>query len=171
MKIRQLTGSDAQIYRDLRLKALTTDPDSYISTFEKESKKSLSDFSWELRSSLKPSIEGYYGVFDKGELLAYLQISKTGLTKQEHIIFLYNLYVDSNYRRQKIGSLLVNYIIEQIKEKDKQIEQILLAYNGKNISAGKLYQSLGFKKFAIQKNTIKYKNQYDDTIEMVYQIK
>lgn len=171
MNIRQLTANDARAYRDLRLEALIQNPDAYLATFESESQKNISDFAWELRACLKAPIEGYYGVFDNDHLIAYLQISKTGLAKQNHIIFLYNLYVDHHYRRQKIGSSLVSYIIEQIREKDAQIEQIFLAHNGKNIGARNLYQSLGFKQFAIQKNTIKYKNEYDDTIEMVYKIK
>lgn len=171
MNIRLLDKKDAQSYRQLRLKALRTDPQVFLSTFAFESQKYLSTFEWELQGCIKIPVEGYYGYFDQEQLIAYLQLSKTGMPKQNHLIFLYNLYVDPEYRKQKIGYGFMSNIIGQIREKDPQIEQIRLTHIDKNQAAHQLYLSLGFKVEAIKKNVIKHNDDYADEVEMVLNLK
>ena len=167
MQIRLLDKKDAFIYRELRLQALRTDPQAFLSTFEFESQKYISTYEWEIQGSRKPPLEGYYGCFDSEKLIGYVQISKSGLPKQNHVMFLYNLYLDPTYRGKKIGHYFLSNIIDQIKKNDLSVEQIRLTHIDENLPAHKLYQDLGFVVEATKKNVIKFDTTYNDEIEMV----
>ena len=73
------------------------------------------------------------------------------------IIDLLNIIVKPEYRNQGIGSVLLNYIID-----NKQDKKIMLEVRSKNINAIKLYQKYDFKIINIRKNY--YKD--DDAIIM-----
>lgn len=169
ISIRLLNYQDAQIYKDLRLKALANNPESFLATFEAENNKPISAFSAELRYAVGEPIFGYYGVFAENELVGYAYLEKSYMDKQKHIAFFYNLYIDSAYRGQGLASKLFNYLLEKIKQQT-QIERIFLSCNKKNIPAFKLYQKLGFIQYGIKEKSIKWQNQYDDEIEMVREV-
>lgn len=57
--------------------------------------------------------------------------------------------VKEEYRNQKIGSKLIEHLIEIAKYKD--VDNITLEVNINNIYAIKLYEKYGFKKVAIRK--------------------
>jgi len=171
IQIRNLNRNDAAWYRQLRLKALRSDPDAFLSTYETEARKELSDFDWEIRSMAQAPIFGYLGYFDDDQLKAYLQISKTGLIKQNHICLIHNLYVDADFRKLGIGRKLLTEVINRIKTQTPEIEKILLSHNGKNQIGHEFYQSLGFTTIATKKNVIKYQGIYDDEVEMELNLK
>lgn len=170
MNTRLLTRNDAQQYKDLRLQALRVAPECFLATYQQEAKKNINDFGWELSSCLRSATEGYYGVFEDNQLIAYLQASKTGLQKQDHIIFLFNLYVSIDHRRKKIAHHLVQHIITQIIKNDLEVEIIRVSHVKSNHPAHQLYQNLGFATESIQKNMIKDNGKYDDQIDMVLNI-
>ena len=170
-QIRNLNRNDAQAYRQLRLKALRSDPDAFLSTFEVEVKKELSDFDWEIRSMAQAPIFGYWGFFADDQLLAYLQISKTGLVKQNHLCLIHNLYVDVDSRHLGIGKKLLTVVIDRIKKQTPEIEKVVLAHNGSNQIAHSFYEALGFITIASKKNVIKYQGIYDDEVEMELNLK
>jgi len=169
MQIRLLTSADAILYRALRLEALQTNPNSFISTFEAEKNKSKSSFESELVGVYNPPLFGYWGVFDGEFLIAYIQLFKSYLPKQAHIAFLYNLYVDPKYRRKKIATKLLNHLIKQLKNQT-QTERIFLSCNAKNKEALNFYRKSGFKRCGIKAKSIKHQGEYDDEIEMVLEL-
>lgn len=168
-EIRLLTHLDAQIYRDLRLKALASNPESFLATFESENNKPLPAFSSELRYALGQPIFGYYGIFSENNLVGYAYLEKSYLAKQQHIAFFYNLYIDPDYRHKGLARELFNHLLEKIK-RETQIERIFLSCNKKNSPALSLYQKLGFKEYAVKEKSIKWQDEYDDEIEMVMEI-
>jgi RimJ/RimL family protein N-acetyltransferase len=169
MTIRLLTGNDAIEYKELRLKALQNNPESYLSTFESEKQRSVEAFSSELRYTISSPIFGYYGIFLENKLIGYASLEKSYLAKQKHIAFFYNLYIDPKYRNQGLALKLFNFILDKIKQKT-QIERIFLSCNKKNTPAIKLYKKLGFKEYGFKEKSIKYQDEYDDEIEMVREV-
>jgi ribosomal protein S18 acetylase RimI-like enzyme len=168
-QIRLLSADDAVAYKELRLKALTTNPESFLATFEAENLKSLASFSAELRYSLSEPIFGYYGIFEDNHLVGYAFLEKSYLEKQQHVAFFYNLYIHPDYRGKKLASKLFEFLLTQLKEKTK-IERLFLSCNQKNQPAQELYKKLGFKPYAIKEKSIKWQGQYDDEIEMVMEL-
>lgn len=76
-------------------------------------------------------------------------------------IHITNIVVKKIYRNQKIGSLILNTLIDMCKNKVQK--SITLEVNSSNIPAQKLYQKFGFKTAGIRK---KYYNNTEDAIIM-----
>ncbi|HCR81015.1 MAG: acetyltransferase, GNAT family protein [Candidatus Pacebacteria bacterium GW2011_GWB1_47_8] len=169
MIIRLLTTDDVAQYRALRLKALQTNPESYLSTYESEKNKPLDSFAWELRYATSQPVNGYYGVFIDDQLVGYTQLERSYLAKQQHIAYLYSLYVDPAYRGKGHASKLLTYLGQLAKEK-AGIERLFITCNRKNLPAQELYKKLGFKQYSIREKSVKWGNEYDDEIEMVKEL-
>ena len=168
--IRLMTGSDALSYRELRLKALQNNPESYLATLESESRRSIDAFASEIRYSLSSPVYGYYGIFlDEFKLIGYAQLEKSYMEKQKHIAFMYNLYVDPSYRGNGLATKLFEFLRKEVKEKT-EVERIFISCNRKNLPAQKLYQKLGFSQCGIKEKSVKWQGEYDDEIELVKEI-
>lgn len=76
-------------------------------------------------------------------------------------IHITNIVVKKIYRNQKIGSLILNTLIDMCKNQVQK--SITLEVNSSNIPAQKLYQKFGFKTAGIRK---KYYNNTEDAIIM-----
>ncbi len=141
--IRHLTSADAALYRDLRLLALTTDPDAYFSTYSEMVHKPIGHFQTEI-SGIAPW--GYYGWFDEHTLVGYISIDRSSYEKKKHIASFYNLSVHPEHRRTGVGRNLVRHAIAQV-EPLSEIQSIELTVIEGNDKALSLYESLGFERY------------------------
>lgn len=169
MLIRLLTSQDAPQYRELRLKALQTDPQVYQSTYELEKDQTILNFSRTLEFALQPPIFGYYGFFvedetsaTKEKLVGYIHLEYQPSPKKQHIADLLNLFVDPDFRGQGIGSQLFDHVSKIAK--DHGIEQLTLQCSASNVNAINLYHQQGFQEFGREKNGIKWQGTYDDIV-------
>jgi RimJ/RimL family protein N-acetyltransferase len=163
--IRLLTRSDAQQYRNLRLQALMTDPEMFLSTYDTEHKRPALSFEYEVSDAIAHPGFGYYGVFDGDQLVAFCQVAPSYLAKQPHVAFLYNLYVDPNHRGKGIATNLLTEILTMLKTDGMEV--VIISHVGKNSSAHQLYLQLGFIQTGLRPKTVKWDNVYDDEVEMV----
>ena len=69
-------------------------------------------------------------------------------TKLYNSVDLVDLYVDENYRKQKVATNLIDYMITNLDIDDR----IFLEVNTTNQNALNLYQKFGFKIINIRKN-------------------
>lgn len=171
MTIRLLTTESSQAYRDLRLQALQTDPKSFLADYETEKQKGMDSFSWELRYAALPPVSGYYGVFagdNDQELVGYALLDQVTLDKQQHIAYLYNLYIDPNHRGKGYATALFEQLCTLAKQAG--IERIFITCNSKNIGAQALYKKLGFQQYSVREKSVKWRGEYDDEIEMVREL-
>ncbi|MEE1389648.1 MAG: ribosomal protein S18-alanine N-acetyltransferase [Clostridia bacterium] len=76
-------------------------------------------------------------------------------------IHITNIVVKKRYRNKKIGTLILNNLIEMCRNQLQK--SITLEVNANNIPAQKLYENSGFKTVGIRK---KYYNNTDDAIIM-----
>ena len=72
-----------------------------------------------------------------------------------------NIFVRKDMRGNKIGSIILERLIDIAKEKQK--EELTLEVNINNTTAIKLYENYGFEKISIRK---KYYNNVDDGVIM-----
>ncbi len=171
MTIRPLSTQDAHAYQTLRLQALQTNPDSYLSTYESEKDKPTDAFAWEIRYAASPQLGGYYGLFtdaEPQELIGYAQLDPSQLPKQQHTAALFNLYVHPDHRHQGHAKKLISHITDLAKQHG--IEQIFINCNRKNQPAQKLYQSLGFTEYGVKSKAVKWQGEYDDEVQMVKEL-
>ena len=111
---------------------------SLINEFEKEfpNIKVLDDFNKNIFSK-------YFIYKEKSNIIAY--INYYDLYERFEIA---NIEVKEEFRNQKIGSKLIEHLLEIAK--DKKVENITLEVNVNNIYAIKLYEKYGFVKVAIR---------------------
>lgn len=152
--IRLLNSDDSQTYRDFRLLSRQTNPYSFISTLDHDSRLSLQHFQQTITSATKPPIYGIYGVFKQHQLISHLQLSPSYLPKQNHLVYIYEIYTHPKHRHQGHAKTLITHAISLVSNQS-HLEQLHLKVNSSNQPAIQLYQSLGFKHIATKPQAIK----------------
>lgn len=84
-----------------------------------------------------------------------------GIWKSVDDIHITNIVVKKDFRKNGIGSLLLQKLISLTNE--FEFKELTLEVNSSNISARKLYLKFGFKEIGVRK---KYYNNTDDAIIM-----
>lgn len=159
MKIRILNASDAQVYQEVRLSALKINPEAFGSTYEREA-----EFSPELVAErLEPVKDRFVlGAFNEnGSLVGIVTFMREHSLKTNHKGNVFGMYVVPEARGKGIGKSLLVELIKRAKNCNG-VEQIHLTVVSDNISAKKLYKSLGFEVYGVEKNALKFNGQYFD---------
>lgn len=168
--VRPLSGQDAQSYCTLRLEAVTSFPDSFLSTAAVESKRSILSFQYELSSAAIPPAFGYYGIFLENHLVGYLQLGCSLLPKQHHLAFVYNLYITRNHHREGLAETLINHCLSVLREKTK-VERLFVTCNANNHHGVAFYTKLGFIPWGKRPKSVLWQGEYDDEIEWVLELR
>jgi len=169
ISIRPLTTNDATTYQQLRLKALQKDGQAFLNTIESEQTFSPNRYITEILYAHQTHPYGYYGAFDDETLIGYVQIAPSGLDKQKHVAFIYNLYISPEYRSQGIATQLTTYVIELLKK--HQLELLLVNCVASNTSACRFYEKVGFEKYATRPQSVKWNDEYDSEVEFALKLK
>lgn len=139
--IRELSESDWAEYKAIRLRSLQDSPDSFVSTYERESKFQTEQ--WKARLRVSPSIH------DAVVLAAVVGDTYVGLlscviqrpgTRSAH---LNQMWVAPEYRGCGIGMALVKKARKWVYK--RSIGNLLLSVVTVNAAAISLYQNIGFK--------------------------
>ncbi len=159
IEIRRLTeaDADADLYRDIRLEALRANPEAFSSTFEIEDAQPLTWFSARLVSST------LLGAFRDTKLVAMAGFAIQQGQKRAHKGEIWGMYVQPDARRTGIGRRLIEAIVELARHR---VELIQLTVVRDNEQARRLYASLGFLEYGIERNALKQDGRYYDEVLM-----
>lgn len=156
MKIREITAEDQSSYLQLFTEGLKNDSESF-----RISPNDPGDF---------PIYNGKdsftLGAFQKDQLIGVVSFHRDGADREKlrHKGWLTRMLVNREFRGQKIGSLLINHLIQKAKQLEG-VEQINLTVISPK--ALKLYEQIGFIVFAEEQNAVKYQNKYYTEYQMV----
>lgn len=168
--IRLLTPGDAEAYRKLRLSALSSDPQAFLSSLELEEKIPLTDFANKLFRNATPPVYGYYGYINQENSLAgYIHLANEWIFKRRHIATLNELYILPDFRRRGIAAGLISHCIELLKTIPGK-EQVELHVNSNNLQAVNLYQKLKFVQVATVPKAVKEPDGYQDEHVFIYNL-
>ena len=156
-RVRRLLPGDAALYREIRLEALTQTPEAFGSTFEAEGVRPLAWFADRLDGA------ALFGAFDGAELLGIAGLYIQQGRKHAHKGSLWTMYVRPSARRMGIGRRLVEAVIEHAR---RHVELVQLSVVSGNEEARRLYASLGFIEYGIEKDALKADGQYWDEVLM-----
>ena len=110
-----------------------------------------SSYPWS-RTQLKESIRNpnnlCYSATYEGDIIGYLIVMLAGETAD-----ILNIGINPNYQRKGYGSLLINYLFKELK--NRLIEELFLEVRESNQSAISFYLNQGFKEISIRKNYYK----------------
>ena len=169
MLIKTLTEVDAKQFWPLRLRALRENPQAFGASYEEELNtpidKLISHFS---SNFILPLEENFMlGAFNKNnEMVGVVGFRREKRTKLRHKGNLWGMYVVSELAQTGIGKALLSELLNKAKSL-ANLEQINLGVVSSNASAKGLYNSFGFKTYAIEKNALKIGEQYFDDDLMV----
>lgn len=167
MSIRIINESDAKQYQSLRLSGLRESPEAFGSTFERESNFSLDTVKDRIRPSKDKFALGSFNEF--GFLEGMVALVRESGIKTMHKGNVFGMYVANNQRGKGIGKLLMIELIGKAREIDG-LEQINLCVVSDNESAKKLYRSVGFETYGVERNALKFNGQYYDEDLMVLKL-
>ena len=160
MQVFRLVESDAERFRALRLKALQECPDAFTSSYAHDH---IQPLDW-YREMLREQAIFAYG--DSVQLLAMagLHVAK----RQEKIVhkgLLWGVYADASLRGKGVMRMLLEQLMAHAQASG--LELLQLGVGTYNTGAIKLYQSLGFVEYGVEKHALKMGERYIDEILMV----
>ncbi|WP_226677827.1 GNAT family N-acetyltransferase [Mesobacillus jeotgali] len=155
MEIRRLNGGDAEGYRVLRHEALLKNPEAFSSSYEDEMNYEVADY----RQRLDNKHTYTFGAFDTNQLVGVVTLVPEGKVKLKHRANIFAMYVTPSQRGRGLGRELVKKAIQQAAELNS-VEQIHLTVTSTNEPAKKLYVSLGFEPYGVEKNALQIDGTY-----------
>ncbi|MFE5320226.1 GNAT family N-acetyltransferase [Paenibacillus sp. NPDC056579] len=164
MHIRVLGSADAEVYREVRLRALKEHSEAFLADYETELQKPIEVF----RQNLAPA-EGKFtlGCFsDSKQLVGIVTLVRETKPKIEHKANIYAMYVAPEARGQQVGRSLLNELLQRAKSFDG-LELIKLTVVSNNGAAKRLYASLGFTVYGTEARAVKVNGTYLDEDMMI----
>lgn len=167
MHIRVLQASDAEIYQALRLQGLQLHSESFGSTYEREA-----GFTVEMvQERITPRSEKFVlGAFDgEDRLVGIVTFVRATGVKETHKGNVYGMYITNDMQGRGIGKALLLELIHRAKTMDG-LEQIYLTVVTSNDTAAKLYRSVGFESYGLERRALKQNGRYFDEELMVLKL-
>ncbi|MFL6617720.1 MAG: GNAT family N-acetyltransferase [Povalibacter sp.] len=162
MLYRPLNPTDAETYQALRLRGLAEAPTAFISTVEEDSTLSMSVVAERLRHTADSAV---FSAWSDGELCGIAGIRREGKLRLRHKAFLWGVYVSPSARGSGAGRTLVTMAMDYGREMG--VRQINLGVNAKNLAALRLYESVGFHTYGLEKNFMCVEGEWQDELHMV----
>jgi len=161
IEVAQFAPEDWALFKDLRLRALQTDPLAFGATYEEQSK--ISDEEW--RARLENPAQKWFFSRESGKLIAMAGVNFAQKEHIKHRAEIIGVFVDSAYRKQGVGEDLMKNILENLKA-NPEIAKVALSVRGSQEAAKKLYEKLGFRLVGVHEKEAKIEGQYYDVIDM-----
>ncbi|MED3024446.1 MULTISPECIES: GNAT family N-acetyltransferase [Bacillus] len=162
--IRLLTKEDAKQYWELRLQALQVNPEAFVTTYEEAIRQE--NPIKRVENNLTATTSCTFGAFnEKNQLVGVVTLLTEEKEAYKHKGHIVAMYVDASNRRSGLARELIRKAIERAIE--MSLEQLNLGVVSTNEPAKKLYESMGFKTYGIEKRAIKMNGVYSDDEHMV----
>jgi len=156
--VRRLTTADVPAYRDIRLEALQNAPTAFGSSYEAESKSSLSDFEGTLMRSYVA------GAWLNGALIGTAGFYRLEPVKVAHRGNIWGVYVRPEARGHGVARALITGVLAFART---QVKQVHLSVVTENESAHRLYEQLGFATYGTEPRSLLVDGRYLDEHMMV----
>ena len=137
--------------------ALQESPQAFGASYE----ESVVLLETEAASRLSPKDGGFVlGAFDN-DLLGIVGLARHPGIKVRHKATIWGVYVVPEARGRGIARLLLENLLNRCQTVDG-LEDVVLSVVTTNASAKKLYQSLGFEIYGLEKRALKVAGKYND---------
>jgi ribosomal protein S18 acetylase RimI-like enzyme len=155
MPIRQLTETDVEIYRALRLTCLRESPHAFTNSYEEFSQRTLESIAQQFRSHENFTL----GAFEDDRLVGMVGFYRESALKLRHKGYIVSMYVLPEYRSRGIARALLIEAIDRAKHLP-DLKQLLLGVVVTQATAKRLYVSLGFVWYGREPDAVKIGDQY-----------
>ncbi|MFT9469531.1 GNAT family N-acetyltransferase [Leuconostoc pseudomesenteroides] len=159
MKCLILSEKDYLLYKEIRLKALQSDPIYFGSTYEEEAMKSDDYFKSKVKFSYKHFVMGFY---DGTKLINVAVFKRQTELKEAHKGEITSIVCLKEYRNQGLTYSLLSLLIRKAFT-IPSLKIIKLTCLAENNNAQNLYRKLGFRCYGEEPNSLfdgdKYYNE------------
>jgi ribosomal protein S18 acetylase RimI-like enzyme len=165
--IRPVLPEDAEQFWNMRLAALKNHPEVFSSDYEDALQKPLQSVADDIRFDDENFILGAFTEHDK--LAGMVGFHREPKRKLRHKGNVWGVYVDPQYRGRSIAKTLMKELIARVSRIDGLL-QINLGVNAVNESAKRLYATIGFQVYGVEKQSLYDNGAYFDEELMVYRL-
>ncbi|RWZ55264.1 GNAT family N-acetyltransferase [Halobacillus fulvus] len=158
MQVRELNSQDAETYYELRLEALLTNPDAFITTYEQERQKP--NPIKQTAERLESDISRTFGLFSDQSLCGTVTLFREMHPKFSHKAKVVAMYITPDQRRKGGAELLLKELIAFSRGINLEILQLSVVTD--NHPAKYLYEKVGFESYGTEKKAIKLPERYLD---------
>ena len=162
MLIRRLIPADATVFLALRLEGLRESPSAFGSSYEEERDTPLSTIEARLAAD---SGRNMFGAFVGDQLVGLVAVGRETALKIRHKGYIRAMYVAEAYRGRGIGRRLMEHALA-FAATMPGVQRLTLSVTAGNAAATELYESLGFKEFGREPDSMIVDGQLYDEIMM-----
>ncbi len=157
-EIVELTASDWQEVKELRLQGLKNAPKAFGETLEEA--RSRGEGEWKERFNKGR----YFGARRDGKLVGMLCLVRDNGEKVRHTASVYSVYVSEEAQGLGIGKAL----FQRVKDEARALglRKLRLRVGAENAPARHLYEKMGFKQTGTAKDELFVDGEYVDAVEM-----
>ncbi|MDO8469712.1 MAG: GNAT family N-acetyltransferase [bacterium] len=156
-----LNQEDWRDFKELRLRALKTDPTAFGSSFEEEI--NLPDDEW--RRKLEDQKRITYAAKILDQLVGIAGVRFESLRHVEHMATIVSVFVNPAFRGKGIGYRLMSRILEDLHSNPKIIK-VRLSVNELQVAARNMYEKLGFHRIGLAEKEMRVEGKYYDQSQM-----
>lgn len=162
MLIRRLISSDAAAFQSLRLAGLRASPSAFGSSYEEECETPLAT----LEARLAPdSGRNMFGAFDGPLLVGIVGVGRETALKVRHKGYVRAMYVAESHRGRGIGRQLMEHALRFAATMDG-LRRMTISVTAGNAEAIGLYESLGFREYGREPDSMIVDGRFYDEIMM-----
>ncbi len=155
---RQLSAADAEAFSRLRREVTASDPVAMGLTLEEELTRPIEKFREQL-SFAEPN--AVFGAFVDGELVGTAAVAwPSRLPSSRHKVNLWGVFVSPRVRGHGIARALVTRALDHADAND--VRRVNLMVFVPNVPAVQLYESLGFRHYGTEPQSIRIAGSYHD---------
>ena len=163
MEIRFLTPDDAGEWLRLRVEALEGDPEAFSASLEEYRSLSID----EVKKRLWPDKDAFVvGAFEGGSMVGMAGFFREKGPKSRHKGRIWGVYVSPTARSAGVGRRMMRALLDRVMAIDG-VEQVLLSVSTTQLSAIRLYRSLGFESFGREPRALRIGDRYVDEEYMI----
>lgn len=160
IEIVQLDPSEWIEYKAFRLKALQKEPLAFGKSYEEAA--GVGDEYWKERLIDGQTNQKNFYLFAKegNQLIGMIGVHSQDLIRCAHVAEMVGMYVDDAFRGKGVGRMLVETLIEKLKQRG--IEKVKLLVHTVQLPAIAFYESMGFHIDAKEEKELKVDGKYYD---------
>jgi GNAT superfamily N-acetyltransferase len=169
MEVRRLTEADAEAFWNIRLRALRDNPESFGASYEEILDRGIAGVTQGLRRSEAAPDDATFGAFDGKIIVGIASFQREAEIKKRHKGVVWGMYVPQELRGKGVGKALVEAAIAYAKTLSG-LEQINLAVVLTSREARKLFVSMGFETYGLERHALKLHERYFDQEHMTLRL-
>lgn len=166
IEIRDLTEVDAEAYWEVRLRALREHPEAFGQAYEEQRETPLESVAERFRTSWATPDSFILGARIAGDLVGTVGCVRDRGPKVRHKAIIWGMYVAPEARGRGVGGALLKAAIVRAKAWPG-LEQVRLTVVTENAGASRLYRTLGFEVYGLERHALKLGDRYLDEEHMV----